>query len=165
MLILGVALAASALATPAAASEDENSLSIELGYATYSAAEYMPHGGVLAAAFARGISDALSWRLDGGLGGYYRDGFTASVHATAGLVYRFDVLKYVPYLHLGLGGIATAGPDRDAGASALVAVGAGLDVLRSRETSWGVYARFETLLQETAFFTAGVRASWRWGFF
>jgi hypothetical protein len=165
-ILLGVALLA-AMPAPGLAADGERALSATVGYATYALPEYNPHGGVLGLDFERGFSDALSWRVSGGAGVYYREGLTYSTHLTVGLTYLFDVLKYVPYLNLGVGGIAIVDVDGASvvDVSPLAEIGVGLDVLRDRTSSVGVYVRFETLLQETAFFTAGVRSTWRWGFF
>lgn len=165
MAAFAVLVALAAAPAPVLAADGESALSLSLGYATYIQPEYNPHGGALGMAYERGFSDALSWRISGGAGAYYRDDLTYSGHLTAGLTYLFDVLKYVPYVNAGLGGIVIAGGDRGVDVKPLIELGAGLDILRSRTSSYGVYVRFETLLQETSFFTAGARVTWRWGFF
>jgi hypothetical protein len=156
-----------ALPAPGLAADGERALSATLGYATYTLPEYTPHGAALGLDYERGFSDALSWRISGGGGIYYRDGLTYSGQLTAGFTYLFDVLKYVPYVNVGIGGIVIVDPGADPAVdfSPLAEIGVGLDVLRDRTSSFGVYVRFETLLQETSFFTAGVRSTWRWGFF
>lgn len=156
-----------AMPAPGLAADGERALSATLGYATYTLAGANPHGAALGLDYERGFSDALSWRISGGGGIYYRDGLTYSGQLTAGLTYLFDVLKYVPYVNVGLGGIVVVdiGGDPAADIHPLAEIGAGLDILRDRTSSFGVYVRFETLLQETSFFTAGVRSTWRWGFF
>jgi hypothetical protein len=156
-----------ALPAPGLAADGERALSATLGYATYSLPEYTPHGAALGLDYERGFSDALSWRISGGAGIYYRDGLSYSGQLTAGLTYLFDVLKYVPYVNAGIGGIVIVDPGAEPAVdfSPLAEIGVGLDVLRDRTSSFGVYLRFETLLQETSFFTAGVRSTWRWGFF
>ena len=164
-LLLGVAL-------PAQASDDENAISVSLGYGTYAVPDYQPSGGVLSVAYRRGFSDAFSWRVSGGAGLYHgASDLTYSGHATAGIVYLLDVLKYVPYVEVGLGAILIAGRAPQDGEpvgvqiSPLLQGAIGLDVLSSRSFSYGVRVEFESLLQETAFFTAGARVTWRWGFF
>ncbi len=153
-------------AQPALASDDESALSVSLGYATYVVSEYRPDGLALAVEYERGFSDAFAWRIAGGGGGYYGDsGLSYSGHLVGGLTYLFDVLKYVPYAQVGLGGIVIAGGDQDVKISPLVELGAGLDILHSRTFSYGIRLAFESFLLETSFFTAGVRATWRWGFF
>jgi hypothetical protein len=160
-----------AMPAPGLAADGEHALSATLGYATYTVVGDNPHGAALGVDYERGFSDALSWRISGGGGFYYRDGVSFSGQLTAGLTYLFDVLKYVPYVNAGIGGIVIVDIDGDpAGDPAvdihpLAEIGVGLDILRDRTSSVGVYVRFETLLQETSFFTAGVRSTWRWGFF
>lgn len=152
-------------ASPARAEDGESALSVSLGYGTYSIPDHTPHGGALGLAYERGFSDALAWRLGAG-GGAYRGGgqLSYSGHAVAGLTYRFDVLKYVPYAQLGVGGVVISGPEVSQ-VSPLVELGVGLDVLASRSFSYGVQVKFESFVQETSLFTAGLRLSWRWGFF
>ncbi|WP_428264035.1 hypothetical protein [Haliangium sp.] len=149
----------------AAAADGESALSLSLAYGTYTLDGYNPQGTVLGVDFERGFSDALSWRIAGGVGGYYRDGATFSGHVVAGFTYLFDVLKYVPYLEAGAGGVIIVGGDRDTELAPLLQVGVGLDVLLDRESSWGVFARFERFVESTAVFTAGARYTWRWGYF
>lgn len=152
-------------ARPAWASDDESALSVSLGYGTYTIPDYRPDGSVLGVEYERGFSDTFSWRVAGGAGGYYgSDLLTYSGHVVFGLTYLFDVIKYVPYANLGVGGIVIGG-DVDTRLSALVELGLGLDVLRSRSFSYGVQIKFESFVQQTSFFTAGMRATWRWGFF
>ncbi len=162
-LVLAGAL--SALALPAAASEDDSALSISLGYGTVSVPDHQLHGGVLGLEYERGISDVLAWRIAAGGGFYYEDAAAWSSQGTLGLTYVLDVLKYVPYAMVGVGGIVVGGGELETDASALIELGGGLDILHSRELSYGLQVKFETLLQETSFFTAGARITWRWGFF
>jgi hypothetical protein len=161
--MLAVALVSAA--GPAAASDDESALSVSLAYGTYAIPDYNPHGMVLGAEYERGFSDALAWRVSGGAGGYTLDGQRSySGHLTVGLTYLFDVLKYVPYANLGVGGIVLGG-GMNTQVKGLIEIGAGLDVLHSRSFSYGVQLRFESFANQTAFFTAGLRATWHWGFF
>ena len=166
---LQIAVAAAILlcaARPSAASDDESALSVSLGYGTYAVPDSNPHGSVLGVDYERGFSDALSFRASGGAGAYYgNDQLTYSGHLVLGITYLFDVIKYVPYANLGLGGIAIFGEEDGTRLSPLVELGVGVDVLHSRTFSYGVQLRFETFLQETSFFTGGLRATWRWGFF
>jgi hypothetical protein len=80
-------------------------------------------------------------------------------------VIRFDVLKYVPYAFGGIGGLmTTGGPIRDNTAFVL-AVGGGLDVLMSRDYSWGIEGRLASFGGDVTVFTIGLRATRRWGYF
>jgi hypothetical protein len=158
------------MAGSAGADEDDRSISVFGGYGTYAIPEHTPDGGVVGLDYERGFSDAMSLRASGGFGLYLLDdddmGPSYSGHATIGLTYLFDVLKYVPYVNVGVGGIVLAGgPVEDVRLDALLELGIGLDILHSRTFSYGVQARLETFIQETSFFTAGVRATYRWGFF
>lgn len=167
------ALAAALLcarARPAAAGEDDRSLSVSASYATYSIPDHAPSGAALGLEYEHGFSDSMSFRVDAGGGVYFanlaEDSSTSySTHATVGLTYIFDVVRYVPYATVGVGAIRIFGGGQDPTLNGLVEFGIGLDVLESRSFSWGVQARLESFVQETSFFTAGVRATYRWGFF
>jgi hypothetical protein len=152
--------------SPALASDGEHALSVSMGYGTYLVPDYSPDGAILGLSYRRGFSDAFCFRVSGGGGLYYgADQLTYSGHMTVGVTYLLDVLKYVPYVEVGAGAIVIAGGDAGRDLSPLVQVGVGLDILRSRTFSYGIKLEFESLLQETSFFHAGVRATWRWGYF
>jgi hypothetical protein len=155
---------------PAAASEGESALSVYLGYGTYAVVDEderpSGHGTVIGLDFERGVSDALSLRVSGGGGGYLGDDRTTySGQFTVGITYLLDVVKYVPYVNVGLGGIVIGGGGMNTEFAGLLELGGGVDILHSRSFSYGVQLRFESFIEQTAFFTAGVRATWRWGFF
>lgn len=167
-LLASLALACACVigSAPAAASDGESALSVSANYATYITPDYSPNGGVIGLSFERGFSDVLAWRIAGGGGVYYgAEQITYSGHATFGFTYLLDILKYVPYVEAGVGGILIAGGDAGTSIHPLIQVGVGLDILKNRTFSYGVHLQFETLLQQTSFFTVGARATWRWGFF
>lgn len=159
-----------ALPDPAAASDGETALSVFAGYGGMSITqdddEIQPNGGAIGVDFERGFSEILSWRISAG-GGVYtgEEGMAYSTHATAGFTYIFDVLKWVPYANLGVGGILVTGEGFDTRVHPLVELGFGIDKLHSRTFSYGVVVRVESFVTNTAFFSGGVRATWRWGFF
>jgi hypothetical protein len=162
-----LALAAALAPSVAAASEGESVLSLSLGYAGYSLAdqEKSASGALFGVEYERGITDALWLRGQLGYGAYPFGEFSHSGDASFGLTYAIDVLKYVPYVKGGLGVLGVAGPAVDTAIYPLVEIGAGLDILRSRSFSYGIEARVEAFFEGTAFFTAGARLSYRWGFF
>ncbi len=155
-----------AVAGPASAGEDDRSLSLSLSYATYAIPDHSPKGAVLGVDYERGFSEALAVRVSGGTGAYYEDSSASYTgHLVVGMTYLFDVLKYVPYINGGVGGIVIAGGDTDTHFAPLVEVGVGLEILHSRTFSYGAILRFESQIKETHFFTGGLRITWRWGFF
>ena len=83
----------------------------------------------------------------------------------AGVTYRFDVLKYVPYATAGVGALLPAGGPLARSPSAGVVVGGGLDVLASRERSWGLELRLASFGGDVTVVTIGVRGTARWGYF
>jgi len=83
----------------------------------------------------------------------------------AGVVFRFDVLKFVPYAFGGLGGIMAGGGPIDRGTDFVLVVGGGVDWLQSRERSLGLEARVASFGGDVTVVTFGVRGTVRWGFF
>lgn len=151
----------------AAADEGETALSGSLSFATFAVPDHDAVGGALGIDYERGLTRSLWLRASAG-GGLYSedDSLAGSVHGTVGVTYAFDVLKYVPYANLGIGGIYVGGGSlEESHLEPLVEIGGGLDILVSRNVSWGLVARFESFLDRTAFFTAGARLTYRWGFF
>lgn len=170
-----------ALASPAAA-EGERAFSVGLGWATFSvpgeAVNNMAPptitpdvGGALSLTYEHSISSDFSLRAEGAFGLFYGGGTEKQSNVSyAGLgdiggVFRFDVLKYVPYLFGGLGAVATTGGPIEGGLDFVVAVGGGLDILLSRSRSYGFEARLASFGGDTTVFTLGVRGTARWGYF
>lgn len=171
-----------ALVAPARA-EGERALSVGLGWATFSVpgvaegnmeppAVSPDVGGALTGSYEHAIGSDFSLR--GELAGavFYggnndkQGAMSYAGLADAGAVFRFDVLKYVPYAFGGVGVVATHGdPIGGNGASFVLAVGGGLDVLVSRSRSWGVEARLASFGGDVTLFTIGLRATTRWGYF
>jgi hypothetical protein len=179
-----------AAARSARAGEGESALSVGAGYASYlipgledtTAASTV--GGYVALEYERTFGEAWSVRADVAGGGFGGGGGSWMALVDGGVVYRFDVLKYVPYAFATLGVLATGGGplsgdldddgerDCDPGLSAcaggpepMLAIGGGLDVLRSREASWGIELRASSLVGDTTLLTVGARYTRRWGFF
>jgi hypothetical protein len=163
------ALLAGVLLAPgqAAADEGESALSVGAAFSTFTIDDADGPGGGLTLEYERGLSDAF-W-LRGSAAGALHDGGDAgglyTGQATVGLTYVIDVLKYVPYLHAGIGAVVLGGGELDAEVHPLGEIGIGLDLLVSRERSYGFFARAGTFLEDSAFVAAGVRMTWRWGFF
>jgi hypothetical protein len=159
------------LAAPAQAGEDDRALSVSLSWARYALKDASADGAALGVDYERGFSDTMSFRASGGGGYYLGDAKSYSGHFTIGATYIFDVVKWVPYANIGIGGIYIGGGEDtgddklDTGLKGLLELGAGLDILHSRKFSYGVVMRFESFVETTAFFTMGVRATYRWGFF
>lgn len=170
-----------AFAAPVRA-ENERALSLGLAWATFSVPGVAENnmeppaitptvGGSLAATYEHAISSDFSLRGDlvGGLywGGQSEDESSVSYAGLvdAGAVFRFDVLKYVPYAFGGVGAVVTSGGPIGDRANLVLAVGGGLDVLVSRSASWGIEARLASFGGDVTLFTLGVRATHRWGYF
>ncbi len=171
-----------ALGPRIAAADGERAVSLGLGYATFSAPgvamDNMPPptvspsgGGALSIAYERMIGSDLGLRAELS-GGAFHGGNAEMQSATsyaaladAGLVFRFDVLKYVPYAFVGLGVVASGGGPLDGGFDAVIAIGGGLDWLVRRERSYGLEARVASFGGDITVVTIGLRGTVRWDAF
>ena len=160
--------------------EGERALSVGLGWATFSAlgkpmGRQAPPtlspdiGGMLAVSYEYSVSSDVSLRgeLTGGMfhgGGQPMQGQTSYASlGDAGAVFRFDVLKVVPYLFGGLGGVVSGGGPLERGTNFVLVVGGGVDWLYDRERSLGLEARIASFGGDITIATFGVRGTLRWG--
>jgi len=160
--------------------EGERALSAGLGWATFSALGKPMNrqapptlspdiGGALVVSYEYSISSdiALRGELAGGVfhgGGQPKQSQTSYASlGDAGAVFRFDVLKVVPYLFGGLGGVVSGGGPIDRGADFVLVVGGGVDWLVSRDRSLGLEARIASFGGDITVATFGVRGTLRWG--
>jgi hypothetical protein len=174
LLPVCVGLAAIAGAPPAAA---DRAVSIGAGWATYSTLGDPPmpnkaaptvtgYGGAhLELSYEHGISPEVSLRGELAAALFAEDGGAYLALGDLGVVYRFDVVKYVPYGFAGLGAVASTGEPIDSDLDLVVVLGGGLDILSSRTRSWGIEGRLASFASDTTVFTLGVRGTVRWGFF
>jgi hypothetical protein len=127
-------------------------------------------GGALAVSYERSVSTDFGLRAELAGGVFYGGGqemqskASYAVLGDAGVVFRFDVLKFVPYAFGGLGAVSTGGGPIDHGADFVLVVGGGVDWLRSRERSVGLEARVASFGGDITVVTFGVRGTVRWGF-
>ena len=179
-LVLLIALPIATASSGVAHGEGERALSGSLGWATFSAlgtpvGRQAPPtvspdiGGVLAVSYEHAISSDVSLRAELA-GGVFHGGGQAMQSQTsyaslgdAGAVFRFDVLKVVPYLFGGLGGVVSGGGPIDRGVDFVLVVGGGVDWLTSRERSIGLEARIASFGGDITVATFGVRGTLRWG--
>jgi len=175
-----------ALATPAYA-EGERALSLSLDFDTFSTPgkkvgsqappDVTPDGGGgLTLSYERTLGTDFSLRGEVA-GALYHGGndpskmqstLSYAVLADVGFVYRFDILKWVPYAIAGVGGVLSGGgPINQHGASDefVVVIGGGLDYLVSRDRSYGIEVKFASFAGDISLTTVSFRASTRWGFF
>ena len=175
LLLLGLATLSAA---EAHADEGESVLSLSASFAGFSVPDHNPVGGTLGVDYERGVTDVLWLRASGGGGAFSDSGSLAfASYAELGITYVLDVLRYVPYINLGIGGIymhvdenGGKGGDANDGefenaVQPLISIGGGIDMLTGPSRSYGLFTRFESFLGRSAFFTVGARVSWRWGFF
>jgi hypothetical protein len=176
-----VVLALLLLATPAWA-EGERALSLGLGWATFSVPgkatgnqtppDITPDvGGALSVTYEQAIGTdvALRGELAGGMfyggAGKGQSNLSGAGLVDAGITFRFDVLKYVPYAFGGVGGIVSGGGPIDNGLDFVLVVGGGLDVLQSRDRSWGIEGKLASFGGDITLLTVGLRGTIRWGYF
>lgn len=170
-----------ASAAPAAA-ENEQALSLGLGYASFSAPgeakmnmappSVSPTWGTgLFGSYERMIGNDLGLRAEAGgnlfYGGNTDKQTTVSYNfvGDVGLVFRFDILKYVPYAFAGVGGVYSTGGPIDRGGDWVLQVGGGLDYLASRKRAYGLELRLASFAGDVTTATIGLRVTHRWGFF
>lgn len=128
-------------------------------------------GGALAVSYEHSVSTDISLRaeLAGGVfsggGTEMQSGTSYALLGDAGVAFRFDVLKYVPYAFGGLGAVAAGGGPIDRRTDFVLVVGGGLDWLQSRERSVGLEARVASFGGDITVVTVGIRGTVRWGFF
>jgi hypothetical protein len=165
-----------------ARADDEQALSVGLGYATFSTVgkamgNMTPptlspdFGGALSGTYERmlGTDLALRGELATGL---FRGGEGKGQSPTSwallgdvGVTFRFDVLRWVPYAFAGVGGVMAGGGPIDRGSDFVLVVGGGLDRLLSRKRSIGGEVRIASFAGDITVTTVGVRGTVRWGFF
>ncbi|HEX2688366.1 MAG TPA: hypothetical protein VHN14_17165 [Kofleriaceae bacterium] len=162
--------------------DGDRAVSASLGWATFSApGQAMRNqapptlspdiGGTLAVSYEQSVSTDIGLRAELAGGVFYGGEQTMqrrtshAVLGDAGVVFRFDVLKFVPYAFGGLGGVATGGGPIDRGADLVLVVGGGVDWLTRRERSVGLEARVASFGGDITVVTFGVRGTVRWGFF
>ena len=166
--LAAVLVLAMSSARPAAADDGESALSVGLAFATFTIPDHDGQGGALSLEYERGLSDAF-WLRGAAAGAVHHggdeDGTSYAGHAAVGLTYVIDVLKYVPYLHAGVGAVALGGAELEEELHPVAEIGIGLDILTRRGLSYGVFGRVSSFFDDSAFVTAGVRVTWRWGFF
>jgi len=154
------------LAGPARADDGESAISISAGYASFAIPEHEPPGGALGLEYEHGLSDVFWLRAAAAGGVYGADGGPSyAAQGSIGLTYVVDVVKYIPYLHLGIGGVGVFGGAVDRQLHPVAELGAGLDILARRDLSWGPWLRLASFLDDSEFVSGGLRLSWRWGFF
>jgi hypothetical protein len=180
MIRTGVVLAVSAVAGTASA--DEHAASLGVGWATFSVpgkkmgtmqppAITPDVGGMLSGTYEYALSTDISLRGEFAFNAFYggeQKGQSTGSFAglfDAGVTFRFDVLKCVPYAFAGLGGVVADGGPIGGDTDLVLVVGGGLDSLLSRDRSWGVEVRLASFGGDITLFTAGVRGTYRWGFF
>ena len=167
----------------AARAEGERAFSVGLAWATFStpgtpSMENMEPpaitptvGGALSLIYEHAIGSDFSLRGEGAFGLFYggnaeeQSSMSYAGLADVGAVFRFDVLKYVPYAFGGVGAVTTTGGAIAGGTSFVLAIGGGLDVLVDRGKSWGIEGRLASFGGDITIFTFGVRGTTRWGYF
>jgi len=156
----------SAASSNAIADEGESAFSAGIALSGFSIPDHAPIGGLVGVDYEYSLTEAIWLKLSAGGGGYYDDGDPAFAgYSHIGISYLIDVLKYVPHIDLGVGVFAIRADEVENPILPLIELGVGLDFLVSRKRSYGVFARFESFLGRSAFYSIGVRRSWRWGFF
>lgn len=167
--LLGVALAAAAAlsAGRARAFEDEWHAGARAGAASLRGRGWGPAVGLHG---AYGISDMFDVALEGGASWHGGAHGTDVYSASLGLVYKIDILEWIPYVGVYGGYYDYArrpGPNGESGSEVGASVQLGLDYLFSRsfaamgEVRW--HASFRDGM-DVPLFSATLGAEYRWGF-
>jgi len=160
------------LAASAPAAADESALSASLGWATYSlpgeenstVRSYL--GAEVGVVYERAFAEPLSARIELAGGWFHHaDGGSWLGVGDVGVVYRFDVLTYVPYAFAGVGAVVAGGGPLPSTTEPVLMLGGGLDLLLSRERSVGIELHLASFAGSVTTFSLGVRGTLRWGYF
>ena len=172
------------VAATAHADGGAQALSVDVGWATFSAPGPPPKnstmtppavspdfGAALGVAYEYSLGTDVSLRGEGA--GHIFTGGEATGQSNpsyallgdVGAVFRFDVLKTVPYAFGGIGGVWSTGGPIDQGGEFVVVIGGGVDFLRSRDRSWGIEGRLASFGGDVTVFSLGLRGTIRWGYF
>lgn len=164
-----------------ARADSEQALSAGVGFATFSTlsekmgemepVEVNPSGGgALVVSYERAIGTdvALRGEVAGGMffGGNtdQQSSRSYALLGDVGVVFRFDVFKYVPYAFAGLGAVRSGGGPIAHDTDLVLVVGGGLDRLYSRQKSVGAELRIASFGGDITVVTVGIRGTHRWGF-
>jgi hypothetical protein len=160
-----VALLAAFSPTPSSARE--GSLSAELAYAFQYADSTARHGTLLGVRGYVGVRDILmvGGALEGGI--YPGAGGAYSAFPAASVLFKVDVIEWVPALSLDVGPIFRWLPEQaGVGVDLDVAVGIGVDYLISRDWAIGAGVRYHVIATDVrrtpGALSVGVRAVFRW---
>lgn len=177
---LGVGLG---VAPGTARADDERTASVGLGWAWFSTlgepaeegqeppALSPDAGGSLTLAHERMIGTDIGLRGEATGGVFYggnqemQSKASYAVLADVGLVFKLDILRFVPYGFAGVGGVASWGGPIDNGIDFVVVLGGGVDWLTSRKRSVGLEARVASFGGDVTVLTVGIRGTVRWGLF
>ncbi len=160
--------------TPANARADSDlrAFSVSAGYAGFDVGTGEAHGGVVGISHDRRFSDKVpfAWRIAASGGVHNADSLFFAGTATLGFSWLLsDTLKYVPYVLLNAGAVVSAGKDIETDVAPRIEFGLGIDLLKSREFSYGLQVRAELAspfsIEQTGMLVVAGRVTWRWGFF
>jgi hypothetical protein len=148
----------------ASASEGETAIAITPSAVAFGQNPPGTWGAGLSAELQRGLTPTLWLRGTLALGYHVGDIDLWTSLATVGVTYALDVITWVPSLTIGAG-VGVAGTSDDPRARPVIEVGVGLDRLLSRSWSAGVQTRLASFGTDSAVISAGLRLTYRWGFF
>ena len=165
---VGLSLVLCGLERPAQAFERQWHLGAGAGVTRGSGLSLSP---AVAAYAAYGLSDVFDARLELTARGYHLGSQQNpnALSAMAGVAYKLDVLRWVPWAGVYAGYLAFADRPRSELAfkqgDVALGIGAGLDYSVSRELGLGVTLRFDQALSRSSStsFDALLRAEYRWG--
>jgi hypothetical protein len=172
---LYAALVVTCLAVPpAVAAEGESVMSVTTSFAslivdqgtTARSDERDGQGVMVGVDFQRGFGDSFWLRFGAAGGALSVDGAASGAAvATVGLTYAVDILRYVPYVGIGAGGVVVGGGALETHFDPVLDLAVGIEVQSSRRFAYGIEARLESFAGQTTVFVVGPRIAFKWGYF
>src|SRR5262245_21889272 len=144
--LLALAVVCCSASATALAAEGQSEVSVTASFAALSVdqgttqrpRQHSGNGALLGVDYQHAFGESLWLRV--GLGGGLTsvDGSASGVFSgVAGLTYTVDILRYVPYLGLGVGGVLVTGGNLDTHVDPVLDLAAGIEVQESPTFAWG----------------------------
>src|SRR5207249_4716299 len=135
----------------------------EVAYAVLDA-ESVRHGAAVGGHVYAALSDSV---MLGAVGHWaVQPGTTQVGTVAASVLWKLDVVQWIPFATLDVGPLFLAPPERGVSTELDLAFGLGVDYLMSRELSVGAHARYHLVATDPsrvpAYVTVGFRVEYRW---
>ena len=169
LLVVTLLLGITVTTTRSSAFERQWHVGVDLGYASLSHDESMHSGVGFGVHGAYGLTDSYNLMLELGASTHPMDGVPSltALHGAVGAAYTLDVVSWVPYAGVLVGGYRLSGGGLERGEYRLGFQGAlGMDYRPGRSWAVGLQARYHTFATDlftTHYVTCFGRFEWLWG--